>query len=214
MRVLGLSWIVIAAILLSGCGGDGASPASAGESSRSPSPNSPASLLLQEGDLPPGSVSVEALPEPCSPLVILEKEHAEAAGSPLYKLGSKAVGEAVGIAPSQKRAAAAVEDLGSQERLDCIGSTIQSFGPLEGVSLRSEKPEPIAEGEEGSMIRFLELDEQEKPVNSTALVSFRSGRCIATLLFLLKGGDPGRAFIDDLTGRAYGLLADADATCR
>gem|GEM_PF-4554669 len=64
------------------------------------------------------------------------------------------------------------------------------------------------------MIRFLELDEQEKPVNSTALVSFRSGRCIATLLFLLKGGDPGRAFIDDLTGRAYGLLADADATCR
>ncbi len=144
---------------------------------------------------------------------MLEGQNAGTAGTPLYNLGSKYVGEAVGIAPSEKKAAAALEALQAPERLSCIQSTIEFFGPREGVGVTVGKPDLIAEGEEGSKVRLLEVDAQSQPVNSTTIVSFRSGQCVATLLFLLQGGDAGNAFIDNLTSRASDVLVDADA-CR
>lgn len=210
----GSAWtlLVIMAILFGSCGGGETASAPAGPS-QSPSSQSPAFLLLSENDLPPGPVKAEALPEPCSPIPLLEEQKAQVAGSPLYNLGSKYVGETVGIAFSERKAATAVEELQAPERLSCVQSAIETFGPRAGVGVTVGKPEPVAEGEEGSMVRFLEVDAQSKPANSITIVSFRSGRCVATLLFLL-GGDSGKAFIDDLVGRAYGSLADADATCR
>ena len=113
------------------------------------------------------------------------------------------MGEAVGIAPSAEEAASALEELQGPERLDCIRSAIESFGPSEEVAVTVEDPEPVAEGEEGTMVRLLEVDTRSKSLDSTTIVSFRSGRCVATLLFLLKGGGTGKAFLDNLTGRAY-----------
>jgi hypothetical protein len=214
MRKLRQASIVVMAILVGGCGGGEMASAPDGESSQSASAQSPSFLLLDKGDLPPGPVKAEALPEPCNPIEVLEEQDARVAGTPLYNLGSNYVGEAAGIAPSEKEAAAAVEELQAPERLSCIQSTIESAGPREGVDVTVGKPEPVAEGEEGSTVRFLEVDAQSKPVNATTVVFFRSGRCVATLLFLLRGGGSGKAFIDDLTSRAYGVLADADATCR
>lgn len=201
--------MVVLATLLGGCGGGEAASVPAEESSQSP-----AFLLLQEDDLPPGSVQAEALPEPCSPVYVLEEQNAEVAASPLYSLRSNYMGEAVGIAPSAKKAASALEELQGPERLSCIRSAIESFDPSEEVAVTVEDPKPVAEGEEGTMVRLLEGDTRSQPVDSTTIVSFRSGRCVATLLFLLKGEDTGRAFLDNLVGRAYDSLADADATCR
>lgn len=199
--------------LISGCGDGESETVSAQEPPNPSSSQSPASLLLDKSDLPPGPVKEEGLPEPCDPVLVLEEQGAEAAGSPLYKLTSKIVGEAVGIAPSEEKATAALEELQTPERLACIKTTIESFGPGEGVEVTIEEPEPIAEGDEGSMVRLLEVDAQSQPVNSTTIVSFRSGRCVATLLFILRDGDAGDAFVENLTSRADRVLADADA-CR
>lgn len=196
--------VVVLAIFIVGCGGGQTGLVSGG----------PASLLLDEDDLPPGTVKAEALPEPCSPLIVLEGQNARIAVTPLYNLGSRYVGEVVGVAPSETEAAAAVKRLLAPERLSCIKVTIESFGPREGVGVTVGKPEPVADGEEGSMVRLLEVDEQSNPVNVTTIVSFRSGRCVATLLFLLGGGGPETAFIGNLTSRAHGVLADADGACR
>lgn len=159
-------------------------------------------------------MKAEALPEPCSPIKVLEGQRARVAGTPLYNLGSNYVGEVVGIAPSEKEAAAAVKELQAPERLSCIQSTIESFGPRDGDEITIGKPEPVTGAEEGSMVRLLEVDAQSKPTSSTVIVSFRSGRCVATLLFLLRGADFEEASIDNLVSRAYGSLADAGATCR
>lgn len=159
-------------------------------------------------------MKTEALPEPCSPINVLESQSAEAAATPLYELAFAHVGEAVGIAPTEKQAAAAVEGMQTPKRLSCIKSTIESFGPREGVDVTVGQPEPIPEGEEGSLIRLLEVDARSKPINVTSIVSFKSGRCVATLLILLQGGNPEKSFVDNLIHRAYGVITDADATCR
>lgn len=205
--------IAIMAALVGGCGG-GESESAPGEAPSQPaSPRSPASLLLDESDLPPGPVKAEALPEPCSPVDVLEGRSAEVAATPLYNLGARYVGEAVGIAPSEEDAVAAVEELLAPQRLSCIRSAIESFGPGEGMGVTVGRPEPVASGEEGSMVRLLEVDAQSNPVNATTIVSLRSGRCVATLLFVMQGGGLGKALVDNVTGRAHGALADADGAC-
>jgi hypothetical protein len=199
---------LLLAMFLVGCGGG--DPTSVGDSTDS---GTPTVLLLQKGDLP-SAARAEAIPEPCSPVAVLEAQGARVVVSPLYKLRGKSVAEAVGIAASAEKAAAALEGLQSGERMSCIRSAMEAFGPQEGESVSVESPVRMAEGQEGSLVRLLEIDAGSEPVNSTVVASFREGRCVATFLFLFEGGDSGQALIDDLTGHAYDLLADAQSTCR
>lgn len=205
MRLWGMGAVACFLILFTGCGG--------GETTTLPAQTEPTSLLLEEGNLQAKVVRTEGVPEPCSPVLILEEKGARAAATPLYDLGSKHVAQAAGILPSSQEATAALRALHDENRLACIQSTIEDFGPREGSSISVEPPVPVAEGEEGSLVRFVELDGQ-KPVNSTAIVSFRSSRCIATLLLVVSGGEPEKAYIQNLTRRAYGSLADGSDDCR
>jgi hypothetical protein len=208
---------VLLLMLIVGCGGGETEPVTSEERETSAGHNSPdqripANLLLGEEDLPAPS-KAEALPEPCSPVPVMESQDAKVAISPLYSLHTRSVAEAVGIAPSSKKAISALEELQSEERMACIRSTMEAFGPQEGVSVAIERPVPLAEGQEGSLIRLLEVDAHEKTVNSVGVASFRRESCVATLLFLLRGGSRGQTFIDTLVRRAHHLLANAHSNC-
>lgn len=201
--------LVVLMALLGGCGESEAGPLSGEDSS-----SKATALVLKESDLPVEVVRSEPLPEPCSPVDVLKEQDAKGAVTPLYVAPPKSVGEVIGITPSAKKAVAAMKQLHAPDRLECIGATMESFGQEEVGDVTMGKPEPIPEGEEGSRVRFVKVTAGWKSRSSTTIVSFRSGRCVASLLFLLKGEEPGTAFIDDLVGRAYGSLANADATCR
>jgi hypothetical protein len=171
-------------------------------------------LLIQEDDLPPGNVEAEAIPEPCSPIPVLEQQGAEVLATPLFRIGNSSAAEVVGVMPSEGRARQALTALKGRERMLCIRSTIENFGPREGDSVSIGAFKPVSAGDEGSMVHLLEVDSASQPVNSTTIVSLRSNRCVATMLFLREGGSPKAALTDRLSGRAYERLEDAHSFCR
>lgn len=173
-----------------------------------------AALLIQEDDLPPGKVQAEAIPESCSPIPVLEQQGAEVIATPLFSIGDRSVAEVVGALPSAATAQQALAALKGRERMLCIRATIENFGPREGESVEIGEFQPVSAVDEGSMVHLLEVDSASQPLNSTTLVSLRSGRCVATMLFLRQGGGPEAAFTDRLSGRAHERLEDADSICR
>jgi predicted small lipoprotein YifL len=197
--------ILLLLVSLAGCGEEGESP---------PSDVAAATLLLQKSDFQPSAVLGDA-PEQCSPIPFLEERGAKVAISPLFKLETKAVAEAAGVVPSVKKAQLALGDLQREERIACIGGVMENFGPDEGVLVQYADPVPVSEGEEGSLIRFREVDQALKPVNWTAIVSFRSGRCVVSLLVVMKGSDSQLGFVvDRVSKHAEKRLDRAQSTCR
>lgn len=199
---------VLLLVLFAGCGEDT-------EPSASLSGVEPSSLLVQKSDFP-RNVEAGELPseEACSPLSVLREQGGKAAISSLFTLQSEAVAEAVGVVPSEEAAQQALEELGQEDRLECVKEAIEGFTPKEGGSVEYVAPVPSSAGEEGSLIRFTGVNRASKPVSTTLIVSFRSGRCVASLLFLAKGQDGGKAFVDRVSNRADERLADAHSTCR
>ncbi len=96
----------------------------------------------------------------------------------------------------------------------CIQSTIASFGPQEGEYVSIGQSEATREGDEGSTVQISEVDSESKPINFTTVVSLRSGRCVATLLFLTQAGKPKGDFVNGLIDRAYKRLEDARGACQ
>jgi hypothetical protein len=219
---------VLLLLPIAGCGGagDGGStastvPATQGSTSAERAAEDPSddsaegsaeTLLIKAGDLPGGEAKANSIPEPCSPIPLLEEQGAAVAGTPLLNLQGRSVAEVAGIFQSTAEARQALAELQEQERMACIQSTIESFRPA-GHSVRIGKPEPVAAGDEGSTVRLVEMDPASNPVNFITIVSVRSGRCVATMLFLTKAdGDAG--FIDGASNRAYERLEDASSVCR
>lgn len=184
------------------------------EAEPAPADAVPASLLVQESDFPAGVEARKTPNQPCSPVPYLKGQGAKVAVSSLFKTGSTGVVEALGIAPSVEGAQEALDSLHQEARVECIGEAIAQFGPEEGVSVKFVAPVPIGAGEGGSLMRFREVDEAAKPLNVTAAASFRSGRCVASLLVLVKGSEVSRPFIDRVADRAEKRLARAHSTCR
>lgn len=196
--------VLLLLVSLSGCGEETEAP---------PSDVAAATLLLEESDFPP-SVVLDDAPEQCSPVPFLEERGAKVAISPLFKLETKAVAEAGGVVPSVKKARLALADLQREERIVCIGGAMENFGPDEGALVQYADPIAASAGEEGSLIRFREVDQASKPVNWTAIVSFRSGRCVVSLLLIMKGSDSQSGFVDRVSERAEKRLDRAQSTCR
>lgn len=171
-------------------------------------------LLIQKGDLPPGKVRAESIPQPCSPIPLLEQQDAEVAATPLMSLEVGSVAEVVGVVPSVGKARQALAELEDRKRMVCIQSTIASFGPQEGEYVSIGRSEATGEGNEGSTVQISEVDSESKPINFTTVVSLRSGRCVATLLFLTRAGKPKGDFVDGLTERANERFEDARSTCQ
>lgn len=206
MRRVKAKWLAVLFLVpLVGCGEEAASPS--GQAA-------PASLLIQESDLPPDAKAGDPIPEPCSPVPLMEEQNASTVVSSLFNLGRATVAEAVGVAPSEGEAESVLDSLQDEERMVCIQGVMENFGPGDGVSVELTTPVPRSEGDEGSLVRLTEVDQASEPVNSATIVSFRSGRCVASLLFVLKGGEPKEALIDRLSGRAEERLADANSNCR
>jgi hypothetical protein len=195
----------LAAILLlpvAGCGGAEATS------------NAATPLLIRQSDLPGSEVRPDSPPKACSPILLLEQHGAVVDGTLLFKLGRDNVAEVVGIVPSVTRARQALAELQARERMDCIQTTIEDFGPGEGDGVNIGTPVSRAEGDEGSMVQLVEVDSASRPVNFTTVVSLRSGPCVATLLVLTRGERPKDDFIDQVSGRAYERLAGGRRTCR
>jgi len=200
---------VLLLLPIAGCGG-GEEATSTVQDAK----DSTTTLLIQKGDLPPGKVKAESIPEPCSPIPLLEQQNAEVAGTPLLSLEDGSVAEVVGVVPSVGKARQALAELEDRKRMVCIRSTIVSFGPQEGEYVNIGQSEATGEGDEGSTVQISEVDSESKPINFTTVVSLRSGRCVATLLFLTQAGKPKGGFVNGLTDRAYERLEDAHSTCR
>lgn len=201
--------MVLLLLPIAGCG-EGGETTSTAQDVQDPA----TSLLIQKSDLPTGSVRAEEIPDPCSPVPVLEQHYAEVASTPLFRMEDRSVAEVVGVMPSMGSAKQALAELQERERMLCIRTTIESFGPREGELVTIGEFEPVAEGHEGSMVELLEVDSASKPVNSTMVVSLRSGHCVATLLFLTQGGSFTEGSVDRVSGRAYERLEDAHSICR
>ena len=199
--------MVLLLLPIAGCG-------EGGESTAQDVQDPAAAILIQEEDLPTGAERAGEIPEPCSPVPILEKHYAEVVETPLLRMEDSSVAEVVGALPSVGTAKRALAELQDRERMMCIRATIENFGPREGDGVNIGELEPIAAGEEGSMVHLLEVDSASKPINSTTVVSLRSDRCVATMLFVKQGGGPEAAFTEHLSGRAHERLADAHSLCR
>jgi hypothetical protein len=205
---LGRKLAVLLLLPIAGCGDGGEATSNVQDV------QDPAALLIQKADLPPGMARGESIPEPCSPIPILEQQGAEVAGTPIFSSKDSSVAEVVGVLPSVVEAQQALVALEARERMLCIQATIENFGPKEGDSVTVGGSEPRAEGDEGSMVEFHEVDSTSEPLNSTAVVSLRSGRCIATMLFVNKAEGPDEVFIDRISGRVHERLEDAASSCR
>jgi hypothetical protein len=162
-----------------------------------------AESLLGAGDLPPGATAgISPATEPCGPLPILADGGAETGASPLFEFGQVRLKEAVGVFSGTGPAVAAFDALNTEQRRDCIHSALEELGDGPG-SLVPLPPRRLGVADDDSLVRFLEPG-TESP-HSVDVVSIRSGRCVASLIFQASS----TATVLKMSATAAGLLADA-----
>lgn len=163
-------------------------------------------LLLDIPDLPDGARTDTSPPEVCGPLPVLQSHGAQTGISPMFAFSQVRMKEAVGVLDTPESATVAYNALNHQERLECIRTAIEGFAreqdSVERLSLR-----PLRVREEGSLVRYLVIAPDAGVQNFVDIVSLKSGRCAASLLFLMTTGDQSRAMTDTVSSKAAELLS-------
>jgi hypothetical protein len=196
-----LAALLGALLALAGCGG------SSGASSSGANAAKPDSLLITLDELPKGSATGEAAPELCGPLPVFEEKGGQNALSSSFLVGSTRLVEAVGVFETPARAKSAYEGLNERKRLECIGTAIESFGSASSVE--AAQPKTIDFGEEGTLVRYLALDDKGKSKGYSDVISIRDGRCAAALLLAVESGDPSESNFEPAAETAADRLSGA-----
>jgi hypothetical protein len=200
-----MSKFLLAALLgalavFAGCGGGDGSSSSA-------SAAKPESLLMTLDELPKGSGLGESPPELCGPIPVFEHGDGQSALSSSFLVGQTRLVEAVGVFRTPTQAKLAYEGLNQPKRLACISNAIDSFGSASSVKVSS--PKSIDFGEEGTLVRYLALDESAKTKGFSDVISIRDGRCTVALLLATEGGNPSESNFEPASETAVDRLSDA-----
>lgn len=209
---------LIAAAFACGCGGgqgvyEATEPAGTDVASTpSQKPRTAAQIagaaLLSTESLPEGATTDRGVSSVCAPLTIFTQHDGQGAQTPMYRLPSVRVQEAVGAFESKQGAAAALKALATEDRRDCIAGALQLFnGPEVSVGISSSRN--IGIGDESAGDRFVVTDPDGGIVGRASALSFRTGRCTATLLFIEKGETTASADIRKTSETAVGLMPSA-----
>ena len=165
--------------------------------------------LFTARHLPGKSVTEPGLPAVCGPLPIFGEAGGRGAASRMFRLPSVRVQEAVGVFSSTDTATAVYKALITEKRTKCIQGSLGTFnGP--DVSVSSSPPRDFGLSEESSTIRFLIRDPDGKVVGRVNAVSFRTGRCTATLVFLEESTPAPDSLVRETSEMAAGRMP---ATC-
>lgn len=199
-----LGGLVLVAI---GCGADDEA-ASGADASK------PNSLLLVTSDLPDGTTTGESPPELCGPLPVLEQNGGQTAVSKTFVVDEAKVVEAVGVFNTPAEAESAFEDLNDDKRIECIGGAIELFGGASSVD--TNPTQSLGVGDDDAAVRFVAFDDESagnggksEPDGYSDIVTVRVGRCIASLLIGVEGGDPPDAVSEETAQTVADRLADA-----
>jgi len=192
--------LLSALVVLAGCGGSD-SPSSKASAA------SPESLLMTLDELPKGSALGESPPELCGPLPVFEHGNGQTALSSSFLVGQTRLVEAVGVFKTPTQAKSAYEGLNQPKRLECISNAINSFGSASSVEVG--QPKSIDFGEEGTLVRYLALDDNAKTKGFSDVISIRDGRCTVALLLAVESGNPSESDFEPASETAVDRLSDA-----
>lgn len=192
--------LLSALLALAGCGGSGGA-------SSNPNAAKPDSLLMTLDELPDGSAKGEAPPELCGPIPVFEEAGGKSALSSSFLVGSTRLVEAVAAFKAPAQAKSAYEGLNEHKRLACIATAIESFGSASSVEVA--RPKTIDFGEEGTLVRYLALDDKGKAMGFSDVISIRDGRCTAALLLAVESGDPSESNFEPAAETAANRLSGA-----
>jgi hypothetical protein len=198
------SLLAVSLAIITGCGGDAATSTSSGGDVSIES-------LVTLKDLP-GKATVEAslASGPCNPMPILASHGAEAAESPMFAFGHVRLKEGVGVFATPKAAAIAYDKLNATGRLECIGGAIETFGQRgTELSVKRLPSRSLSVGEEDALVRYLSIGPNSQPQNYVDVVSIKSGRSVAALIFLVESSNPTDSAVREVGNAAAGLLASA-----
>jgi hypothetical protein len=190
--------------LIAGCG-DAGEDASADRSTSADQGVAEASLI-QAKDFPSGvKVESKTLSESCHPFEILESDESAAAESQLFGIGQIKAQEAVGVFPAAPAAKSAYDALNAESRLDCVRDQIE----IQRVSAEVLPSREVDVGEDAQATLIQTLDPNSDDRNSIEIASIRSGRAVASLIFVSSAPEPNGAVVDNVIDAAAGLLARA-----
>jgi len=160
--------------------------------------------LIKAESLPAGAELTQGLPNtPCDPVDVLGRDGSEAAKSSMFILDETRVQEAVGIFASKGQAAGAYGALNAKSRLACIRDVISQ---RRNLSAEISHSQGLGAGDrsEATLFNLRQPDTGER--SSVEVVSIRSGRSVASLIFFNEtAGSPG-PFVDEVVDAAAGLL--------
>jgi len=190
------SALLLAAALAACVSGCGSAPAE--------DKNAKQSLIVLE-DLPDGATVKEEFPEPCAPEPILEEGRSKIAVSKPLGFETTTVKEAIGIFPEEEKASKAYEELTSAERSECIGKAMQGFNPPED-NIETGSVSSFDTSEEDWTRQYLVIDQNSSVKGSLDVAAFRSGSCVATLIFLTKDKQIEDGVVQEVSEAAADLL--------
>jgi len=195
-----LAALLSALVALAGCGGSDSATSSANVAD-------PSSLLMTVDELPKGSVTAESPPELCGPIPVFERDGGQTALSNSFVVGQTRLVEAVGVFKTPAQAKSAYEALGGHKRLECIGNAINSFSSASSVEV--SQPKAIDFGEEGTLVRYLALDDKAKAKGFSDVIAIKDGRCTIAMLLAVESGDPSESDFEPASETAVDRLSDA-----
>lgn len=192
--------LLSALVVLAGCGGGESAPSNA-------SAANPESLLMTLDELPKGSGLGESPPELCGPIPVFEHGGGQAALSSSFLVGQTRLVEAVGVFKTPTQAKSAYEGLNQPKRLECISNAINSFGSADSVEVN--QPKSIDFGDEGTLVRYLALEDNAKTKGFSDVISIRDGRCAVAILLAVESGNPAESAFEPASETAVDRLSDA-----
>jgi hypothetical protein len=158
--------------------------------------------LVDLEDLPSRAEATEDLPEPCGPIPIIEERAAEAAVSKMFGLGETRLKEAVGYFPTEELSAAALEELASQERSECIRDSIERLSGSSEVKIETLEPLNLSDSE--SLARYAVTNSDEDTEQAIDIAAIKFDRCVAAIIIFQEDGsaEAARELFDTAAQRA------------
>ena len=209
-QVLAILLSLASTAAITNCGGGGRD-ASTGGGAGASQQSLASSSLIQSRDLAAGAKPVESLPKgPCNPLEVLGRNEAPTAQSQMFATARVRVQEAVGIFAADGPAVAAYDALNAKKRLNCIQETIVLQGALQGgVSVKVLSRRKLSAGDEAQSVplQLVRLDSGQR--NSVEVASIRSGRSVASLIFISTMEAPPEALVHRVIDAAAEQLVRA-----